>query len=305
MSRSPAIDVRPVTGRIGAEIAGVDLASALDEPTIAAIRNALHEWKVLFFRDQHRLDPAAQLAFARRFGPVTTAHPTVPGLEEHPNVLDVDAAGGNVAVQWHTDVTFVDRPPSASILRAVVAPPYGGDTLWANTVAAYEELPAPLRALADSLDAVHTNEFDYAGAGTRRADLPPKLRAYAEVFESVRFETVHPVVCVHPETQERALLLGGFARRIVGLSARDSRALLRVFHGHVDRPENVVRWRWRVGDVAFWDNRTTQHRAIGDFGKSPRRLHRVTIAGEAPVGVDGRSGRPLDGDSAAYTPVAA
>lgn len=303
MSRSLDLDVRPVTGRIGAEIAGVDLASPLDEATIAAIRTALLDWKVLFFRDQHGLDADRQLAFARRFGPVTTAHPTVPGLAEHPHVLDVDAAGGNIAVQWHTDVTFVDRPPFASILRAVVAPPYGGDTLWANTVAAYEELPAPLRTLAEALDAVHTNQFDYAGG--RRAELPPKLRAYAEVFEAVCFETQHPVVQVHPETGQRALLLGGFARRIVGLSPRDSAALLRVFHGHVDRPENVVRWRWRVGDVAFWDNRTTQHRAIADFGRSPRRLHRVTIAGEVPVGVDGRSGRALDGDSAAYTPVAA
>jgi len=296
------LDVRPVTGRIGAEIAGIDLASDLADATVQAIRAALLQWKVLFFREQSRLDPESQLAFARRFGPVTTAHPTVPGLNEHPHVLDVNADGGNVAVQWHTDVTFVDRPPFGSILRAVVVPPYGGDTLWANT-AAYDELPRPLRILAESLDAVHTNQFDYAES--RRKDVSAKLQAYADVFQSVRYETAHPVVRVHPETEERALLLGGFARSITGVSPRDSAALLRLFHGHVDRPENIVRWRWRPGDVAFWDNRTTQHRAIGDFGRSPRQLHRVTIAGDVPYGVDGRSGRALAGDSAANTPVAA
>ena len=303
MSRSHRIEVHPLSGRIGAEVTGVQLSGELDEEAVARVRAALLEWKVLFFRDQHELDPAAQLAFARRFGPVTTAHPTVPGLGGHPAVLEVDAAGGNVAVQWHTDVTFVDRPPLASILRAVVAPPYGGDTLWANTVAAYEELPAPLRALADGLDAVHTNQFDYVGS--RRHELNAKLRAYADVFTSVRYETLHPVVRVHPETDERALYLGGFARRIDGLTPRDSDALLRVFAGHVERPENVVRWRWRAGDVAFWDNRSTQHRAIADFGRTPRRLHRVTIAGDVPAGVGGRLGRSLAGDSAAYTSVAA
>jgi alpha-ketoglutarate-dependent taurine dioxygenase len=303
MSRSLRIEVHPLTGRIGAEVTGVDLAIRPDADTVKTIRKALLDWKVLFFRDQHALDPEAQLAFARHFGPVTYAHPTVPGLGGHPEVLDVDAAGGNVAVQWHTDVTFVDRPPLASLLRAVVAPPYGGDTLWANTAAAYDELPPPLRTLADSLDAVHTNQFDYVGS--RRHELTAKLRAYADVFTSVNYETLHPLVRVHPETGARSLLLGGFARRIDGLTPRDSDALLRVFAGHVERPENVVRWRWRVGDVAFWDNRTTQHRAIADFGKVPRRLHRVTLAGDVPRGVDGRSGRSLAGDSTAYTPVAA
>jgi taurine dioxygenase len=303
MSQPRRIEIHPLTGRIGAAVTGVDLATPTDADGVAIIRNALLDWKVLFFRDQLALDPETQLAFARHFGPVTAAHPTVPGLGGHPEVLDVDAAGGNVAVQWHTDVTFVDRPPLASLLRAVVAPPYGGDTLWANTAAAYDELPAPLRTLADSLSAVHTNQFDYVGS--RRHDLNAKLRAYADVFTSVNYETLHPVVRVHSETGARSLLLGGFARRIDGLTPRDSDALLRVFAGHVERPENVVRWRWRAGDVAFWDNRTTQHRAIADFGKAPRRLHRVTLAGDVPRGVDGRSGRSLAGNSAGYTSVAA
>ena len=301
MSRSH-LDVRPVAGRIGAEIAGVDLSAALDDTIIGQIRTALLRWKVVFFRDQ-RLDPGEQLAFAGRFGPVTTAHPTIPGLDEHPDVLDVDARGGNVASQWHTDVTFVDRPPLGSILRAVVLPPVGGDTLWANTAAAYEDLPPELRTLAESLQAVHTNRFDYSVP--RSGEASAELRAYAKKFQSVRFETAHPLVRVHPETGERALLLGGFAQRILGLSAKDSAALLRVFQGHVERHEHIVRWRWQLGDVAFWDNRATQHRAIADFGDSPRRLHRVTIAGDLPHGVAGLASRALTGDSAAYTPAAA
>jgi taurine dioxygenase len=220
MSRTH-LEVRPVAGRIGAEIAGVDLRDALDDAVVAEIRAALLAWKVVFFRDQ-QLDPDGQVAFARRFGPITTAHPTVPGLAENAHVLDIDAAEQSVASVWHTDVTFVDRPPLGSILRAVVVPPYGGDTMWANTAAAYAELPATLRDHVDGLHAVHTNEFDYSSPP--RPDDTDKLREYARVFQSVRFETTHPVVRVHPETGERALLLGGFARHVVGLSSPTSAA---------------------------------------------------------------------------------
>ncbi|HTO07994.1 MAG TPA: TauD/TfdA family dioxygenase [Myxococcota bacterium] len=292
-----SIEVIPVAGRIGAEVRGVDLSADVHEGVIELVREALLRRKVLFFRDQ-RLDAASQQRFARRFGPVTSAHPTVPGVREHPNVLDVDAREGNVAVQWHSDVTFVDRPPLGSVLRAVVLPALGGDTLWANAVAGYEDLPVALQTFADSLEAVHTNQFDYVAAGP--AGPSESLRAYGRVFESVRYETIHPVVRVHPETGERALFLGGFARRIVGLSLRDSSALLGVFRKHVTRPENTVRWRWRPGDVAFWDNRATQHRAIADFGREPRRLQRVTIAGDLPVGVGGRTSKSLTGDSTSY-----
>lgn len=296
------LDIRPVAGRIGAEIADLDLGSTLDDGTVAAIREALLRWKVVFFRDQ-RLDAVAQVAFARRFGTVTTAHPTVPGIAGHPDVLDVDARGGNVAARWHTDVTFVDRPPLGSILRAVVVPPVGGDTLWANTAAAYEDLPRELQTLAESLQAVHTNRFDYSVP--QDGTVSEELRAYAKAFQSLRFETAHPIVRVHPETGERVLLLGAFTQRIVGYKASDSAALVRLFQGHIERHENVVRWRWREGDVAFWDNRATQHRAINDFGDRPRRLTRVTIVGDLPKGLSGLSSKALVGDSAAYTRAAA
>jgi alpha-ketoglutarate-dependent taurine dioxygenase len=297
---STKFDVLPVAGRIGAEIAGLDLATAIADDVIAEVRKALVRHKVIFFRDQ-KLDGDAHVAFARRFGPLTTAHPTVPSLQNNTHILDLDygrtAARANV---WHTDVTFVERPPFGSVLRALVIPPYGGDTLWSNTVAAYEDLPVPLRALVDQLTAVHSNAYDYAAA----SQLTDDVKAYRAVFESTVYETVHPVVRVHPESGERALFLGGFVRQIRDLSPAESADLLRSLQAHVTRPENMVRWRWRAGDVAFWDNRATQHYAIADYETQARHVQRVTIAGDVPVGVDGQKSRPLKGDVSRYSPLA-
>jgi len=294
------LDVEPVAGALGAVVRGIDLSRTLDDAAVAAIRAALLRHRVLFFRDQD-LDTDGQQRFAARFGPLTTAHPTLPSLPGAPNVFDIDAASGQRANVWHTDVTFVDRPPLGSVLRAVELPPYGGDTVFANTVAALVSLPDPIRALVGSLDAVHTNDFDYAGALGTASDRPTdEVRRYGEVFSSTSYSTRHPLVQVHPETGERALLAGGFARRIVGLESADGRAILDVIHRHVTVLENTVRWRWAPGDVAFWDNRTTQHYGIVDYGDHQRRMQRVTIAGAVPVGVDGRPSRALEGDAADY-----
>lgn len=279
----------PVAGRIGAVAAGVRLDGDLADDVVALIWDAVLRHKVLFFRGQHHLDAAGQVRFARRLGEPMAAHPVLPPLDGHEHVLDLDGARGGRADEWHTDVTFIERPPKAAVLRAVEVPPHGGDTVWANTAAAYEGLPAELREIADRLWAVHSNRYDYvrvnaAGAVPRR---PPSATA--------AFETEHPVVRVHPETGKRAILLGGFARSVVGLSDRaDARALIRLFQEHVTRLENTVRWRWAPGDVAIWDNRATQHRTVRDFGDRPRRLHRVLIAGDAPVSVDGRRSVRLD-----------
>jgi alpha-ketoglutarate-dependent taurine dioxygenase len=277
----------PVAGALGAEIHGVDLAGELDDRTVTTILDELTRHKVIFFRDQH-LDDDSQVAFARRLGPVTIAHPTVPGVATNTRVLDVNTR----ANAWHTDVTFLDRPPSASVLRAVELPPYGGDTVWANTALAYETLPAPLRTMADGLWAIHTNAIDYVGS--RR---PSK---YAQVFTSTQYETRHPVVRVHPRSGERSLLLGNFARQIVGVGAAPSHDLLRNFQDHITRLEHTVRWRWRPGDVAIWDNQATQHYAIADYGKTPRSMHRVTLAGDLPVSITGERSEAIVGDSASY-----
>ncbi|SEQ66024.1 TauD/TfdA dioxygenase family protein [Pseudomonas soli] len=282
------LDIHPVAGRIGAEIRGIKLSADLDPATIDAIQAALVQHKVIFFRSQDHLDDIGQEAFAQLLGePI--AHPTVPVVDGTSYLLQFDGAEGQRANSWHTDVTFVDAYPKASILRSVVAPASGGDTVWANTAAAYQELPEPLRALADQLWAVHSNEYDYASV---KPDVDPaKLERYRKVFTSTVYETEHPVVRVHPVSGERVLQLGHFVKRIKGYSLADSQHLLAVLQGHVTRLENTVRWRWQAGDVAIWDNRATQHYAVDDYGTQPRIVRRVTLAGEVPVGVDGQLSR--------------
>lgn len=292
------IDVRPVSGRIGAEIGGVDLSGDLDERTVADIRQAVLTHKVVFFRGQNDLTDQGQESFARRLGTVTTAHPTVPGAEDAAHVLPLDAHGGARANSWHTDVTFVLSPPSFSVLRGETIPPHGGDTTWANTVAAYEELPPELKQLAEQLWATHTNAYDYAHNNASGPSEAAQQRH--EQFISTVYETEHPVVRVHPETGERSLLLGHFAQRFRGVNRSDSERLLELFQSHVTRLENTVRWRWSPGDVAIWDNRGTQHYAVDDYGDQPRVVRRVTVAGETPVSVTGELSSARRGDASAY-----
>jgi taurine dioxygenase len=291
MSQNVPIDtgwsVRQVAGRIGAEVLGLRLASDLTEETLAALRRALHQHKVLFFRNQEHLGDAEQEAFGRRFGPIVS-HPTVPPRDGTEVILELDASrGGGRANHWHTDVTFVDAYPQASILRAVIVPAYGGDTVWANTAAAYQELPEDLRALADRLWGVHTNDYDYAAIRPNASEAD--RRRHAEVFTATVYETEHPVVRVHPETGERTLILGGFLQKLIGYRQSDSARLIEILQSHVIRLENTVRWRWSAGDVAIWDNQATQHYAIDDYGDQPRVMRRVTVAGDVPFGVDGRT----------------
>ncbi|MFQ4141270.1 TauD/TfdA family dioxygenase [Chlorogloeopsis sp. ULAP02] len=296
---SKYFDIQPVAGRIGAEIVGVDLSSDLSDDIISDIRKTLVQYKVIFFRRQ-QLDAKGQVAFAQRFGEVTTAHPTVPSLPGHPEVLDLDyGRTATRANNWHTDVTFVDRPPLGSILRAIEIPAVGGDTIWANSVSAYQNLPEHFRDIADKLWAVHSNAYDYAEAAV---SLSEELKAYRAVFTSTVYETLHPVVRVHPESGERGLFIGGFVRQIKGLSTTESDDIIRLLQAYITRPENTVRWRWQVGDVAFWDNRATQHYAIADYDNQPRRVQRVTIAGDLPVSIDGRHSEAIKGDSSAYIP---
>ncbi|MEW2081820.1 TauD/TfdA family dioxygenase [Streptomyces sp. NPDC005283] len=296
---STGFDIRRIGGRIGAEILGVDISTDLDPAIVTEINAALVEHKALFFRGQ-QLDDAAQIRFASLFGELTTAHPTVPSVEGQPHILPVDGDEGIRANQWHTDVTFLRTPPKASTLRSLVVPPYGGNTLIANSAAAYRDLPEALRELADRLWAVHTNAYDYAEPKSQKA------AEHRRQFVSTKYRTEHPVVRVHPESGERGLFIGGFAQSLVGLSPSESRDILRILQSYVTRPENVVRWTWAPGDLVLFDNRSTQHYAPDDYGDLPRLLHRVTVAGDVPVGVDGRPSRVVEGDEAAhYTPAAA
>jgi len=300
-ARDSRIDVHQIGGRLGAEITGVRLSGELDPEMMRQIRQALLKYKVIFFRNQGHLDEAEQEAFAHLFGePV--AHPTVPPMKGTQFVFDIDGAEGNRATAWHTDVTFVQAPVKASILRAVRLPAFGGDTVWANTTTAYQALPAKLRDLADNLWALHSNAFDYSVA--RPKVNSDAAKRYFEVFASTVYETEHPVVRVHPETGERTLLLGAFVRRFLDLPQADSRQLFALFQGYVTRLENTLRWRWSSGDVAIWDNRATQHVAVDDYGDQPRVVRRVSIAGDVPVGIDGRASVSRKKEPAAVASIA-
>jgi alpha-ketoglutarate-dependent taurine dioxygenase len=283
------LDVAHLSGTIGAEIRGVDLRH-LDDDTVAAIRAVWLERRVVFFRGQH-LTADEHLAFARRFGEPTEGHPVIPGIADHPEVFEIDytanrdlyATYGDVStyergVSWHTDVTFVKRPPLGSILSAVVVPPNGGDTLFSDQVAAFANLSAPLQELLLGLTAVHDGRAQFKGI----LELVGEGRWEGDTFTSLE-PVEHPVVRTHPETGERSLFVNpGFTSRIEELTANESDALLAYLYEHSVKPEHTVRWHWTPGDVGFWDNRSTQHAVVGDFGDQHRVIQRVTLRGDEP-----------------------
>jgi taurine dioxygenase len=285
------LDLTPLSGTIGTEIRGVDLSRPLTDDQVAAIRAVLLERKVVFFPGQH-LDADQHIAFASAFGEVTSAHPVIPGIESHPEVFEIDytEAGrlydyyGDISnrargIAWHTDVTFVARPPLGSILNAVVIPPAGGDTLFSDQQAAYDGLSAPLQEFLGTLTAVHDGQAQFG----------PLLKRFergeweGETFTALE-PVEHPVVRTHPETGRKALFVNpGFTSHIKGLNRPESDALLAFLYQHATRDEYVVRYHWHAGDLGFWDNRVTQHAVSGDFGDQPRVIQRITLRGDAPA----------------------
>ena len=272
-----ALDIRPLTPTIGAEVLGVDLSRPLSDETIGSLRRALLDHLVIFFRDQE-LHPESQLAFARRFGSINVApfgpkHPDYPEL----TVLDQDAPRGQGADSWHSDNTFMLEPPMGSILRVVELPGSGGDTCFASMYAAYEALSEPLKALIGGLNAVHDLTKTLAQAiasGLSGADL-------AQMQEDWPARE-HPVVRTHPETGRKALFVNGnFTTRLAGLEPRESGALLPFLIDHVRDPAFQCRFRWAPGSVAFWDNRSVQHFGVPDYSQR-RLMHRVTLDGDRP-----------------------
>ena len=291
------LDVRPLSGTIGAEIRGLDLKAPLDTPTVDSIRQTLLRYRVVFFPGAN-LDPAEHIAFARNFGELTPAHPVIPGIEGFPEVFEIDysatakltALYGDVAknrarqgggISWHTDVTFVERPPLGSILNAVEIPEAGGDTMWSDQVAAYRGLSEPIRRLIDGLTAVHDGSAQFSAILNQLPEAGEWDNAPYRALSPVE----HPVVRVHPETSERALFVNaGFTSHIKELAPDESFALLSFLYAHSTKPEYVVRYHWQQGDLGFWDNRVTQHAVVGDYGDQDRRIQRVTLRGDAPTG---------------------
>ncbi|PJI48687.1 MAG: taurine dioxygenase [Pseudomonas sp.] len=274
------LSIEPISPALGAIVSGVRLADPLDDAAQRQIEQALLDHHVLFFRDQP-LTPTQQANFAARFGDLHI-HPIYPSSPEQREVIVLDTAVTDVRDNaiWHTDVTFLETPALGAVLAAKQLPPHGGDTLWASGIAAFEALSKPLQQLLDGLTATHdiSKSFPAERFGASDADL-----ARLEEARQKNPPRSHPVIRTHPVTGRKALFVSdGFTTRINELEPAESRAILDLLFAHFARPEFTVRWRWKENDVAFWDNRVTQHYAVDDYRPQRRVMHRATILGDKP-----------------------
>ena len=277
---SPNLDIRPIAGALGAEIGGVDLSQDLSSKTIADIRQALLDHLVIFFRDQD-ISPEQHLAFAKRFGD-TVEYPLVKGLDGFPEIMTVlklEDEKLNFGGLWHSDTTYLDKPPMGSILLARELPPYGGDTEFANMYLAYETLSEGMKTLLSPLIGVSVSNRPRV-LQTRQA----RMNDSSNTKPAQVLTATHPVIRTHPETGKKALYINGaHTIRFEGMSDEESAPLLDYLFNHQTRPEFTCRFAWKPGSVAFWDNRATQHNPINDYHGFKRSMHRITLAGEKPV----------------------
>jgi taurine dioxygenase len=274
------ITISRVTPALGAIVAGVSLADELSQPVIERLGELLVEHQCLFLRNQP-VTPEQQCRFARRFGALHI-HPIYPVLPELPEIMVIDTHEGFLPDNdnWHTDVTFSPTPPLAGILAAKQLPTVGGDTLWSSNLAAYAALSAPMKKMLDGLTAEHSVVKSFP-AGRWGADPASKERYERAVAKHP--PVTHPVVRTHPVSGRKGLFVNdGFTTHIHELGARESDALLGFLFTHSARPEFTIRWRWNVDDVAFWDNRVTQHYAVADYLPQRRIMHRATVTGDRP-----------------------
>ena len=269
-----------MTTNIGAEISGIDLSQSLDRATLDQIYDALMKHLVLFFRDQD-LSPKTQFEFATTFGTPVEPHPIYPHLPGYDRVVLLENDGDRPpdTDDWHTDLTFQQNPPFMSVLHAIDVPATGGDTLWANMVAAYDSLPDDMQALVAKSSAVHDmGAFRNHYLGDN-ADIEALNAAMASMGSAV-----HPMAPVHPVTGRRLLFVNrSFTQLVTGVLKSESDRLLQYLFGHIESPGLQVRFRWRKGSVAIWDNRSTQHYAVADYLPAYRRMHRVIIQNDCRV----------------------
>ena len=275
-----SLTITPISSALGAQIDGVDLTRPLSPLQRDAIEQALLEYQVIFFKQQS-ITPQQQARFAANFGDLHI-HPIYPNVPEQPEVLVLDTAVTDVRdnAVWHTDVTFLPTPALGAVLSAKQLPAFGGDTLWASGIAAFEGLSKPLQVLLDGLTATHdfTKSFPLERFGSTPEDL-----ARWEQTRKNNPPLSHPVVRTHPVSGRKSLFVNeGFTTKINELSEAESDAILKLLFAHATRPEYTIRWRWQENDVAFWDNRVTQHYAVDDYRPNRRVMHRATILGDAP-----------------------
>lgn len=277
--RNQPFDVQPLSGAIGAELHGIDLGGELTEDTIAALRRALLDHLVIFFRDQD-LPPARFLALAKRFG-TPIEYPFVKGLEGFPEIISVAKLPHetvNFGGVWHSDTTYLEQPPMATLLVAREVPPVGGDTLFANQYMALETLSPRLQELLSGLRGVSSSAK--ADASRTRED---RIRSDGTVEARKLLIAEHPVVRTHPETGRKALYVNvAHTVSFAGMTAEESKPLLGYLYRHQIQPEFTCRFRWRPGSLAIWDNRCAQHYAMNDYHGHKRVLQRITLAGDTP-----------------------
>lgn len=273
------LQVRPISGALGAEILGVDLAKPLSGAAVELIRRALLDYLVVFFRGQS-LTPEQQLKFTARFGEISR-YPFVEGMRGHPDIVEVIKRADeteNFGGIWHSDTTYLEEPPLGSTLLARELPPTGGDTWFANTYLAFEALSPAMRRMLGDLKGVSSSAKPTAASGraARREEKPGS--AGKRILTAT-----HPVVRTHPETGRRALFINvGHTLAFDGWTVQESAPLLAFLFEHLRRPEFTCCFRWRPGSMAFWDNRAAQHCALNDYYGYRRVMHRITIKGDVP-----------------------
>jgi taurine dioxygenase len=280
--RNSPIEVRPISGTIGAEIHGVDVSQDLDDATIADIRKALLDHCVIFFRDQ-KLDVERHKAFTRRFGEIFV-HPNYKGTQADPEIVEITRLPGDTKIvgeEWHADTTMAAEPPMGAILYAKEVPPYGGDTVFANQYLAYEMLSDGMKKMLAPLRALHSDRKVAGPQANMNAKRSTKVREDADWRETV---SAHPVVVTHPETGRKLLYVNhSYTYCFEGMTEAESKPLLNFLLDHGHRPEITCRFRWETGSIAFWDNRVCKHLAIHDAGPYRRMMRRTQISGTKPV----------------------
>jgi len=280
-------DVTPIAGACGAEIHGMDISQDLSDEAIQAIRTALLDHLVVFFRDQD-LTPDQHVAFGRRFGELNIDRFVVP-MEGHPEIMVVLKEADetlNFGKVWHSDTTFQEEPAMGSILYGVEIPPYGADTMWANQYLAYETLSHGMKAMLEGLRAVHTARAGYGKAALdKRFDsIKRSMKIRRDQEDLAESEVSHPIVRTHPETGRKALYVNAaYTDRIEGMTVDERKPILDYLYARCVRPEFTCRFGWSKGAVAFWDNRSAQHYPINDYNGFRREMHRVTVCGDRPI----------------------